>query len=138
MRKIVLFLLILVSSNNLICQQNVLFLLPGETSYVASRTYNLFKEMYIGSVYWIDLNKATSKDVENYSNIVKFEEFSENNLLTIKASFYLGNSTSTYTKRFNLLNNRNFRKYATELALEIMNELDPDYIKEIKEAVEDI
>lgn len=137
-------MLILFRSNILFSQPDVLFVLPSESSVIASRVYNLFSEFYRGKSNWVTSENLSNNTLSNYNNIIEItESFSESNNSLVTLKLYYGNSyriISDNSFRFNSkISNLALQKLKVlKLAFELIKDLDPDYYEELKEVFEDL
>ncbi len=122
-------------------QPDVLFLMPGETSFIASRVFNTFKEFYRGSSYWLDVAKATKEQIDSYSYVVVLEETVDNNgIAGLSQSTYFGNSRGVkgrsyrYNSRFSQLSQ--YKLIALEYAFDLIKDLDPEYYEDMRKIFE--
>lgn len=137
-------LIILFRSNILISQPDILFVLPGESSVIASRIYNLFTEFYRGNSNWITSQNLTNSILSNYNNVIEISEsFTENNNSFVTMKIFSGNFNRIITDNSISFNSdiSNFalnKLKVLKLAFELIKEFDPVYYEELKEVFEDL
>jgi hypothetical protein len=141
---ITIFVLSLFSSITLAAPNRlpaVLFVLPGDNSYIASRAYNYFKDFYRGSTTWVDAQSVTNKQLTSYNCVIIIEETAGDYGVSYLVKKYIGNSYGLMSSSsgFNsqLPMTSMYTMKALDIALSLLKDIDPYFYVQLLESIED-
>jgi predicted heme/steroid binding protein len=147
MKKLLFFCLLIALLTSIHSQAynlpKVLFILPGDQTYVASRTYNYFTQYYRGNAEWV-LKSAYTKDMINrYDAIVSIDEtVGRMGMVSVSVEIVYdgGQSFSSDGGRYNsnFSMNTMYNLQAMKHGMDLLKSFDPEVYNIINEEMKDI
>ncbi|MFP4528378.1 MAG: hypothetical protein ACLFQX_07505 [Candidatus Kapaibacterium sp.] len=135
---IFLSIILLASSASLFARPSVLFIQPEGDTYVISRVFNKFQDLYPGVVKWVAYDKYTKEIGAKYGALVLAEEQRyTSGAVSTNFEIYYGGAKMMWAGggRINtsLPWDSVYDLQALEIVKDLIEEFDPEYFEELKE-----